>query len=96
MLILGNFSKIFSLLGKIGAFFTVALLGIIYLNNGVVHFIPDNVLRVMNVVKEYAVLFTLVLVGLSVACKRSLILFLIWAALAGVAIGFSVPALFNL
>ena len=95
MLILGNFSKIFSLLGKIGAFFTVALLGIIYLNNGVVHFIPENVLNVMNIIKEYAVLLTLVLVGLSVACKRGLIIFLLWSALAAIAIGFSFPAIFK-
>ena len=96
MLVLGRFSKIFSLLGKIGAFFTVALIGIIYFNNGVVHFINADTLRVMLTIKEYAVLFTLVLVGLSVACKRSIILFVLWSALAAVAIGFSFPALFHM
>ncbi|MBR4745736.1 MAG: hypothetical protein IK070_03420 [Clostridia bacterium] len=96
MLILGRFSKVFELLGKIGAFFTVALIGIIYFNNGVVHFIGADTLKVMTVIKEYAVLFTLVLVGLSVASKRGLIIFVVWCVLAALAIGFSFPAIINL
>ena len=96
MLILGRFSKLFDFLGQICAFFTVALIGLIYFNNGVVHFIGADTLKVMTTIKEYAVLATLVLVGLSFASKRGLILFIVWAALAAVAIGFSFPALFNL
>ena len=93
MLVLGRFSKLFSLIGKIGAFFTVALLGLLYFNNGVVHFIGPETLKVMTVIKEYAVLFSLVFVGLSVACKGGLILFITWVALAAIAIGFSFPAI---
>ena len=95
MLILGRFSKLFDLIGKIGAFFTVAIIGLIYFNNGVFKFLGADTLNVLTKIKEYAVLFTLVVVGLSFACKRSIILFVLWAALAAVAIGFSFPALFT-
>ena len=94
MLILRNFSKVFNVIGKIAAFFTVALIGFIYLNQGIVKFVGDNVLNVLITIKEYCVLFTLVIVGLSVASKRNIIIFALWAVLAGIAIAFSFPALF--
>ncbi len=94
MLILRNFSKIFNIIGQIGAFLTVMIIGLIYLNQGVWKFMGDNALNTLITIKEYAVLFTLVVVGLSFACKRNLVLFVVWAVLAAVAIGFSFPALF--
>ncbi len=94
MLILRNFSKIFNIIGQIGAFLTVMIIGLIYLNQGVWKFMGDNALNTLITIKEYAVLFTLVVVGLSFVCKRNLVLFVLWAVLAAVAIGFSFPALF--
>lgn len=94
MIILRNFSKLFNVLGQIGAFLTVGLIGFIYINQGVWKFVSDGTLTTLNTIKEYAVLFTLVTVGLSFACKRNIFLFVIWAVLAAVALGFSFPALF--
>lgn len=94
MLILRNFSKLFSVIGSIMAFITVIIIGLIFLNDGVVQFIPTDTLNTLKMIKEYAVLFTLIVVGMSFACRRSLLLFIPFVVLSALAVGFSFPALF--
>ncbi len=94
MIIFKHFSKFFNILGQIMAFLTVILIGVIFINNGVFQFIPASKLALLNTIKEYAVLSTLVVVGLSFASKRNIIFFVVYCLLAAVAIGFSFPALF--
>ena len=94
MIIVRHFSKVFNILGQIMAFLTVILIGIIFLNDGVVKFMPDSTLATLKTIKEYAVLATLVVVGFSFASRRNIIFFIIYCVLAAVAIGFSFPALF--
>ncbi len=94
MIIVRHFSKVFNILGQIMAFLTVILIGIIFLNDGVVKFMSDSTLATLRTIKEYAVLATLVVVGFSFASRRNIIFFIIYCVLAAVAIGFSFPALF--
>lgn len=94
MLILRNFSKLFLVIGQIMAFLSVIIIGLLFINDGIVTFLPDNVYKTMAMIKEYAVLFTLIVVGFSFACKRTLVLFVLYCVLAVAVIGFSFPALF--
>ena len=94
MIVVRHFSKVFNIIGQIMAFLTVILLGIIFLNDGIIHFIPDATMATLRTIKEYAVLSTLVVVGFSFASRRNIIFFIIYCVLAVVAIGFSFPALF--
>ena len=93
MIVFRNFSKIFSIIGQIMAFLSVILLGLVFLNDGVVKFLPDDFLNTLRTIKEYAVLFTLIVVGFSFACRRGLILFVLYCALAIAVVSFSFPAL---
>lgn len=94
MIIIRHFSKIFDIIGQIMAFLTVILLGLLYLNSGIIKFIPADTLAVLTTIKEYAVLGTLVVVGFGFASRRNFIFFGIFCLLAVVTIGFSFPALF--
>lgn len=76
------------------AFLSVIIIGILFLNDGVVKFLPADIYKTLSTIKEYAVLFTLIIVGFSFACKRSLVLFVIYCLLAVAVVGFSFPALF--
>ncbi len=94
MIIFRNFSKLFTVIGSIMAFVTVLIFGIIFLNDGVVKFIPENTLNTLKTIKEYMVLFTLITVGMGFAVKRSIILFIPFVLLSILAVAFSFPALF--
>lgn len=94
MLILRNFSKLFLLIGQIMAFLSVIIVGIIFIHDGIVKFLPSDIYKTLCTIKEYAVLFTLIIVGFSFACKRTLVLFVIYCVLALAVVGFSFPALF--
>lgn len=94
MLVLRNFSKLFLLIGQIMAFLSVIIIGILFLHDGVVKFLPQDVYKTLSTIKEYAVLFTLIVVGFSFACRRTLLLFVLYCVLAATVIGFSFPALF--
>jgi len=83
MLILRNFSKAFTILGQIMAFLTIILLGLIYLNQVLpFNFLGDDLLSKLVSIKEYAVILTITVCGLSFACKRSLIIFIPFCLLA--------------
>lgn len=94
MIIIRHFSKLFSIIGQIMAFLTVIIIGLVFLNEGGVKFVSDSTLKTLKMIKEYAVLATLVVVGFSFASRRNIIFFVIYCLLAAVAIGFSFPALF--
>ena len=95
MIVLGKFSKVFTIIGQIAAYLTVAIIGLLFINDGVYAFLPENVHNIMSIIREYAVLFTLIIVGFSFACKRSFILWIPFVILALVTLGFSFPALFK-
>ncbi len=95
MLILGRFSKLFDIIGQIMAFATVILLGVLYLNQVLpVQFLAAETLETLNVIKEYAVLCTLIVCGMEFACKRSIIIFIPFCVLAVLTFVLSFPALF--
>ena len=82
MLILGRFSKLFSIIGEIMAFLTIIILGLLYLNNVLpVHFLGDFG-NTLASIKEYAVILTLTVCGLAFASRRSLLLFIPFCVLA--------------
>lgn len=83
MLILRNFSKFFSYLGQIMAFLTIIILGLTHLNNAIgISLLPRNFANTLESIKEYAVILTITVCGLSFACKRSIIIFIPFCILA--------------
>ncbi len=83
MLILKNFSKFFAILGQIMAFLTIVMLGLLYLNDVVpVKFLPEDFANTLTNIKEYAVILTITVCGLSFAVKRNIIIFLLFCAFA--------------
>lgn len=83
MIILRNFSKFFSYLGQIMAFLTIIILGLVYLNQALpISFLPDKALNFLTSIKEYAVILTITVCGLSFACRRSLLIFIPFCVLA--------------
>ena len=83
MLILRNFSKFFSYLGQIMAFVTIIILGLTYLNQAIgFKFLPSNFVARLEGNKEYAVILTIKVCGLSFACRRSIFIFIPFCVLA--------------
>jgi len=93
MLVFRKFEKLFDLLGEIAAFLTIALIATLFLNVKY-SFIPADTLSILETIREYAILGTLIIVGLEFSCKKGLIVFALYGALAAVAIIYSFPALF--
>lgn len=82
MLILGRFSKVFSVIGEIMAFLTIVILGLLYLNDAMpIHFLGDFGVTLTGI-KDYAVIITLTVCGMAFASKRSLIIFIPFCILA--------------
>ncbi|MGN0798460.1 MAG: hypothetical protein ACI4L7_02750 [Christensenellales bacterium] len=83
MIILRNFSKLFTTLGQIMAFLTIILLGLIYINQAFpIAVLPENFYNTLLSIKEYAVILTITTCGLAFACKRSLFIFIPFCLLA--------------
>ncbi len=83
MIVLRNFSKLFSILGQIMAFLTIILLGLIYINQALpVAILPENFYNTLLSIKEYSVILTITMCGLAFACKRSLFIFIPFCILA--------------
>jgi hypothetical protein len=85
MIVFRKFEKLFDILGEICAFLTIALIAALFLNVQY-NFIPVDTANMLEIVKQYAVLGTLIIVGLEFACKKGLIVFVLYAALAAVAL----------
>lgn len=83
MLILKNFSKFFNYIGQIMAFLTIIILGLVYLNEALpIPFIGGDFLAKLKAIKEYAVILTITVCGLSFACRRSILIFIPFCILA--------------
>ena len=83
MIVLKNLSKPLSVLAQIMAFLTIIIIGLIYLNGALpIKFLGDDLLTKLTNIKEYAVIITLTVCGLSFACKTSLIIFIPFCLLA--------------
>lgn len=83
MILLRNFSKFFTILAQIMAFLTIIMLGLIYLNEALpVKFLPTDFYNTITSIKDYAVILTITVCGLSFACKRSLIIFILFCGFA--------------
>ena len=83
MIILKNFAKFFNIIGQIMAFLTIILLGLVYLNQALPFpFLPADFLAKLISIKEYAVIITITVCGLSFACKRSILIFIPFCILA--------------
>ena len=97
MIILRNFSKFFSYLGQIMAFLTIIILGLTYLNQALPFpFLPSNFANTLTNIKEYAVILTITVCGLSFACRRSLFIFIPFCVLAVCALACYSIVLFNI
>ena len=82
MLVLRNFSGLFTFIGEVMAFLTIGIIGLIYLNDVLpIHFLGDFYNTLINI-KEYAVILTISVCGLAFASKRSIILFVPFCILA--------------
>jgi len=83
MILLRNFSKMFSSLGQLMAFLTIILLGLIYLNDALpVQFLPANTYQLLTNIKDYAVILTITVCGFALACKTSLFIFIPFCVMA--------------
>ena len=83
MIIFNKFSKFFSILGQIMAFLTIIMIGLIYLSEAInIPFIHLDFIEKLKSIKEYAVILTLTVCGLSFACKRSIFIFIPFCLLA--------------
>lgn len=64
--------KVFDILGEIMAILTILLYAVLYINANW-SFIPENILNVLNVIKEYAALAVVAIVGFEAMVKRGFI-----------------------
>jgi len=83
MIILKNFSKTLSTLGQLMAFFTIVLLGLVYLNDVLpVKILSGDWYQVLTNIKDYAVILTITVCGLAMATKMPMIIFILFCGFA--------------
>ena len=82
MIVLKNLSKPLSALAQIMAFLTIIILGLLYLNQAIPFDFLGDFGSKLEYIKEYAVILTITVCGLSFACRRSLIIFIPFCILA--------------
>ena len=83
MIVLKGLSKPLAIIGQIMAFLTIIILGLLYLNKALpINFLGTDFEQKLEYIKEYAVILTITVCGLSFACKRSLIIFIPFCILA--------------
>ena len=96
MIVLKNLSKPLSSLAQIMAFLTIIILGLLYLNQALpIDFLGDFANK-LEYIKEYAVILTITVCGLSFACRRSLIIFIPFCVLAICALACYSVVIFNI
>lgn len=64
--------KVFDILGEILALLTIALYVVLFINANW-SFIPENVLNILNIIKDYAALVVVVIVGFEAVVKRGFV-----------------------
>ena len=81
--------KVFDFLGEILAVLTIILVAFLYIN-GTFKFITDqNLITLLYTIREYAILGTIIVVGIEFAVKRSFMFFVLFCVVATVAVLFS-------
>ena len=89
MLIGKSLTKVFDVLGEILAVLTITLIAFLYLNANF-NFITDvSKIELLTTLREYMILGTIIIVGLEFSVKRNIVFFLIFVAIAAVAVVFS-------
>jgi ethanolamine transporter EutH len=89
MIIGKKLSKVFDILGEILATLTIILIAFLYINGKYNFYNDQNMLELLFKIREYMILGTVVVVGLEFSVKRNILWFLIFCALAAVAVIFS-------
>ena len=77
--------KIFDILGEILAVLTIILYAVLFVN-AVWSFIPENVLKVLQVIKDYAALVVVLVVGIECIVKRNFFFKFVFTVLVGIII----------
>lgn len=89
MIIGKKISKVLDILGEILAVLTIILIAFLYLNANF-KFVEDaSILNLLATIREYAILGTIIIVGLEFSVKRNILWFIIFCAIAAVAVIFS-------
>ena len=97
MIVLKSLSKPLLVLSQIMAFLTIIILGLLYLNQALpIKFLSTDFSQKLEYIKEYAVIITITVCGLSFACKRSLIIFIPFCILAVCALACYSIVIFNI
>lgn len=83
MIVLRSLSKPLAILGQVMAFLTIIILGLLYLNKALpIDFLGPDFGQKLEYIKEYAVILTITVCGVSFACKTSLFIFIPFCILA--------------
>jgi hypothetical protein len=84
-----NLSRFFDLLGELLAVLTIMLIAFLFLNTNF-NFVGDSAtLNMLTTIRDYAILGTLIIVGLEFSVKRSFVWFVIFLILAAIAVLFT-------
>ena len=82
-------AKVIDLLAEIIGFLTIVLIAFLYINAQFDFLTDIEILRVLYRIREYAILGSVILLGLEFSLKRGGLIFWIFVALAAVAVIFS-------
>lgn len=89
MIIGKKLSKVLDILGELLAVLTIMLIAFLYIN-AKFQFVKDiSLLEMLTTIREYMILATIIVVGLEFSVKRNILWFIIFCALAAVAVVFS-------
>jgi len=84
-----SLTKFLDLLGEILAVLTIVLIAFLYINANFKFLTDTSILELLTTIREYAILGTVIIVGLEFSVKRSFMFFIVFAAIAAVAVVFS-------
>lgn len=82
-------THVFDFLGEICAVLTIILYAFLFINNNFKFLEDENILGILNVVRTYAAMVVVIIVGLEFSVKRNFLFFLLFCALAAVTVVFS-------
>lgn len=84
-----NLTKFFDFLGEILAVLTIMLIAFLFLNANFGFIGSADTVTTLTLIRDYAILGTLIIVGLEFSVKRSFVWFVIFLALAAIAVIFT-------
>lgn len=90
-MILGRkLTKVFDFLGEIFAVLTIALYAFLFVNANFKWVDPTSeIIGILTLIRTYAAMVVVIIVGLEFAVKRNMIFFIIFCALAAITVVFS-------